>query len=104
VRDQQSTRVKDLVDLVLIADLAELDGQRLSRALARTFETRASQPLPDAVPPPPRSWERPYAALARELGVAPDVDAGRAAAAELLDPILSSRAAGRWHPAARRWQ
>ncbi len=99
-----STRVKDLVDLVLISDLAELDGDRLIRALHSTFATRASQPLPDAVPPPPSSWERPYAELAREVGIASDLDAGHGAAAELLNPILSSRAARRWDPTARGWR
>jgi hypothetical protein len=102
-REQQSTRVKDLVDLVLIGDLAQLDAERLRGALESTFDTRASQPLPDAVPPPPQSWERPYAELAREAGVAPNLDAGRAAAAHLLDPILSAGATGRWDPRTRRW-
>ncbi len=98
-----STRVKDLVDLVLIGELAELDANRLSRALATTFEKRASQLLPDAVPPPPRSWGRPYAELAREVGIATDMDVAHAAVAELLNPMLRSDAEGRWDPRARRW-
>ncbi len=49
----------------LIGELAQLDANRLSRALVTTFEQRASQPLPDVVPPPPRSWTRPYAELAQ---------------------------------------
>ena len=100
---RESTRVKDLVDLAVIGELAELDAERLSHALETTFEQRASQPLPNAVPPPPRSWARPYAELAREAGVAPDLDAGHVAAAELLDPVLASAAEGRWDPRARRW-
>lgn len=100
---RESTRVKDLVDLVLIGELAELDAKRLSRALVTTFEQRVSQPLPGAVPPPPRSWARPYAELAREVGIATDVGTGHAAAADLLDPVLGSDAEGRWDPRARRW-
>lgn len=100
---RESTRVKDLVDLVLIGELAELDAKRLSRALVTTFERRASQPLPAAVPPPPRSWARPYAELAREVGIATDIDTGHAAAADLLDPVLGSDAEGRWDPEVRRW-
>lgn len=99
-----STRVKDLVDMVVIAGLAEFDASRLRHALEATFEARACQPLPGALPVPPRSWERPYAELAGDAGVTPGLDEGHAAAAELLDPILSSRARGRWDRSARRWR
>lgn len=96
-RDQrESTRVKDLVDLVLIGELAEIDAKHLRHALETTFERRALQPLPNAIPPPPSSWARPYAVLAREVGIAADVEAGYAVAARLLDPILRSEAGGDW--------
>jgi hypothetical protein len=101
---RESTRVKDLVDLLLIGELAELDAERLSHELATIFEGRASQPPPDAVPSPPSSWARPYAELAGEVGIATDIDAGHAAAADLLDPVLGSDAKGRWDPKAQRWR
>lgn len=102
--ERESTRVKDLVDLVLIGELAELDATRLRQALAVTFEQRARQPLPSAVTLPPSSWARPYAALAREVGVAVEIEVGHAAAARLLDPVLRSEAGGHWDPGARRWR
>jgi predicted nucleotidyltransferase component of viral defense system len=102
--ERESTRVKDLVDLVLIGELAEVDAKRLRHALAATFEQRARQPLPQAIPSPPSSWARPYAVLAREVGVAVDIEAGHAAAARLLDPVLRSEADGHWDPEARRWR
>jgi predicted nucleotidyltransferase component of viral defense system len=98
-----STRVKDLVDLVLIAELAELDADNLGHALRTTFAQRARQRLPGTLPPPPTDWARPYAELAREVGIAADIDLGRANAAELLDPVLESEATGRWDPRSRRW-
>jgi predicted nucleotidyltransferase component of viral defense system len=101
--ERESTRVKDLVDLVLIGELAEIDAKRLRHALATTFEQRARQPLPNAVPVPPSSWARPYAALAREVGVVVEIEAGHALAARLLDPVLRSEAGGHWDPEARRW-
>jgi predicted nucleotidyltransferase component of viral defense system len=102
--ERESTRVKDLVDLVLISELAELDAKRLSKALATTFGQRARQPLPPAVPPPPSSWARPYAELARQVGIATDIGTGYAAAADLLDPVLGSGTEGGWDPNARLWR
>lgn len=101
--ERKSTRVKDLVDLVLIGELTEIDAERLREALATTFEQRARQPLPNAIPLPPSSWARPYAVLAREVGLAVDIETGHAAAAQLLDPVLRSEAGGYWDPEARRW-
>jgi predicted nucleotidyltransferase component of viral defense system len=101
---RESTRVKDLVDLVLICELAEIAAERLRHALVTTFEQRARQPLSSAVPPPPSSWARPYAVLAREVGVAEEIEAGHAAAARLLDPVLRSEASGHWDPEGRRWR
>ncbi len=104
-RDQrESTRVKDLVDLVLIGESAEIDAKRLRQALEATFGQRARQPLPSAMPLPPSSWAMPYAVLAREIAVAVDIETGHTTAARLLDPVLRSEAGGHWDPDARRWR
>jgi predicted nucleotidyltransferase component of viral defense system len=104
-RDQrESTRVKDLVDLVLIGEMAELDAKRLHQALTATFAQRGRQPLPNVLPSPPSSWVRPYAVLAREVGLAIDIETGHAAAARLVAPVLRSEAGGRWDPDAQRWR
>jgi predicted nucleotidyltransferase component of viral defense system len=101
---RESTRVKDLVDLVLIGESAEIDAKRLHQALATTFAQRGLQSLPSAMPSPPSSWARPYAVLAREVGIVVEVEAGHTAAARVLDPVLQSEAVGHWDPIARRWR
>ena len=52
-QDQQSTRIKDLIDLLLIADLAGPQADRLRDSLDATFRNRARQPLPSTLPVPP---------------------------------------------------
>jgi len=50
---RQSTRVKDLVDLVLLQRSLTFSARRLRAALATAF---GGAPPPAAVPPPPRDW------------------------------------------------
>ena len=101
--ERESTRPKDLIDLVLVAELTRLDAARLREALESIFSSRAGQPLPAALPTPPPSWAGPYAKLAEEVGLAPDLAAGRAQASALLDPVLSRRARGSWDSEHKRW-
>lgn len=99
-----SSRVKDLVDLVLIAQEVELDGARAREALERTFSARAQQPLPASFPPPPAEWRQPYRRLAREVGLQDDVRAAHAVVALLIDPLLRGEPVDRWDPTVRAWR
>lgn len=98
-----STRVKDLVDIVLIKSFATVDADRLAEALRRTFEVRDQQSLPATLPPPPADWSVPYGRLASEVGLSEDIAAGHDEAAAFLNPVLSSRARGRWDPKRSAW-
>ncbi|MBI3971553.1 MAG: nucleotidyl transferase AbiEii/AbiGii toxin family protein [Chloroflexi bacterium] len=100
-----STRVKDLVDLVLICSEESLEADALQRALEETFAARATHQLPAALPPPPSSWTTPYAKIASELGLAPDVVVAYQTAARFLNPVLTGTAppTARWDPAAHGW-
>jgi hypothetical protein len=99
-----STRVKDLVDLVLIASEATLDAQRLRAAIAATFDRRTTHPLPAGLPKPPADWRVPYGRMCRDIGLDPDLGAGHGVAARLLDPVLAGEVAGgTWDPDARSW-
>jgi len=100
---RQSTRVKDLIDLVLIARAQPFQEQRLRAALAFVF---AGTTPPIAVPPPPRDWGIPYARLARQVGLDPDASAAHAAVARFLGPVLDGTAGDgtRWEPTAGRWE
>lgn len=99
-----STRVKDLVDLALIASASQVNADRLSRALRETFRQRDRHDLPGALPRPPADWRVPYARMALEVGLAAELDRGYELAARLVDPVLSGEiGAADWEPAAQRW-
>ncbi len=100
-----STRVKDLIDLVLIASMPSLHAGDLRRALETTFASRATHPLPAVLPPPPSSWAAPYAKMAAEVGIDLSLPAGHSAAARFLDPLLSGATSpdACWDPATQEW-
>lgn len=103
-RGEASSRPRDLIDLVLIADLAEFEASRLREAIERTFAARATHELPGELPPPPEQWARPYRRLAEEVGLDPDLAVGFDAARAFVEPVLAGGADVRtWLPAERRW-
>ena len=104
-RSVASTRVKDLVDMVLIATEAAPDAQRLRSALEATFDRRASHPLPVRLPRPPADWRVPYGRMTRDIGLEPDLDDGHATASRLLDPVLGGDVmSGTWEPRTGAWR
>lgn len=100
---RESTRPKDLIDILLIARSAPLDASSLRRALETIFEQRGQQALPASLPPPPAGWTRSFAQLAAEVDVESDLDAAFTTAAAFLDPILGGRDDGTWNPRQRAW-
>jgi hypothetical protein len=101
---RHSTRVKDLIDLVLIASEVSLDAAQLRRALDEIFALRATHTLPDETPAAPPDWAPAYARMARELGIAEPVEEGHRVAAAMLNPVLSKRVVkGKWDPKAQHW-
>lgn len=102
---QASTRVKDLVDLALIATESRLDAARLHAAIAETFGRRGAHGVPDLVPPPPAEWRTPYRRMATEIDLDPNLDSGYQCAGRFLDPVLSGEVrSAAWDPRARHWQ
>ncbi len=102
-QQQPSTRIKDLIDLLLIAELASPRADRLHASLTVTFRTRERQSLPSAFPPPPNAWATPYARAAADVGLPTDLGTAHAETATFLDPILAGATSGLWNPARKRW-
>jgi hypothetical protein len=68
-KDRENTRVKDLVDVVLILEVSPPDPRTTRSALEAVFSARAAHPLPISLPHPPGSWANSYSASAKELGL-----------------------------------
>jgi len=100
-----STRVKDLIDLVMISSLFGFQAGRLSRALEVTFDTRSTHPLPVSLSPPPTQWRAAYRRMAGEVGLDPDMAVGYERVKIFLDPILAGMVPddAQWKPTQHRW-
>lgn len=107
---RSNTRVKDLVDLVLIQAAAAFDAGVLRHGLQAVFASHGTHPLPTALPPPPPEWTTGYRALAEEVRLDPDVSVGYRLAAAFLDPVMDPVMGGtlgigaRWDAGLGRWQ
>lgn len=103
-RSGSSSRVKDLVDILLMATMTEISVQDLNDALDATFTARIDHELPAAMPSPPSSYTSPFVRMARdvELGYA-TLDSAVEALKRFLDPVLSRQAIGDWNPDSWSW-
>jgi hypothetical protein len=52
----ESSRVKDFIDIILMAELGKIDSDRLYCAIHATFDSRKTHPLPREIPDPPIEW------------------------------------------------
>ncbi|MFA6177052.1 MAG: nucleotidyl transferase AbiEii/AbiGii toxin family protein [Phycisphaerae bacterium] len=64
--DSRNSRVKDLVDMVLLLQMGTMDAVILKRAIHTTFDLRATHPVPKVLLEPPDSWILPFTALMKE--------------------------------------
>ncbi len=71
---RENTRVKDLVDLILLIERTRIDLERLPWAVRETFQRRGTHKVPSALSPPPPSWSGPFSGLAAECGLEPDME------------------------------
>lgn len=72
-RARPNSRVRDLVDIVLLINSRKLDAAKVSDAIRATFERRLTHECPARLSPPPTDWNRPYIALARECKLTEDL-------------------------------
>jgi hypothetical protein len=100
----ETSRARDLADILLAASLEKFSSATLTQAIEATFQARASHAVPREMPDPPRRISSSYRQLARELDLPwPTIEEAGQAAAHFLNPILRRNAHHKWDPIAWKW-
>ena len=101
-----SSRIKDFVDLAIIATTQSVDAASLRRALVSELaRNHLAMPEHFAVPDEAR-WAPGYEHIANStpaLTAYRTYDQGRGLVAQLLDPILNNTAHSTWQPQNQTW-
>jgi nucleotidyltransferase AbiEii toxin of type IV toxin-antitoxin system len=99
-----STRVKDLVDIAIIA-ITQTVGSKALRTAIITNATLRRLELPKRFAvPDPVGWAARYPRVAADApGDVPDYDTAVILANRIFDPVLGETATGTWNPAAQAW-
>jgi hypothetical protein len=84
-RGAANTRVRDLVDMVLLIQSGTLTNNQVAEAIRVTFERRKTHAAPNALPLPPAHWQKPCEALARECGISGQAEDAFAVPANFLE-------------------
>jgi hypothetical protein len=100
----ETSRARDLADILLAASMEQFDYAKLKQAVEATFHARKTHAVPRELPDPPGRLSGSYRQLARELDLPwRTVEEAAQAAAKFLDPILKGSAQSRWHSIEWRW-
>ena len=89
-----NTRVRDLVDMVLLIQSGTLDKAQLREAIRLTFGLRRTHTLTTTLPHPPIDWQKSFEALAKECRLSGEIDSAFAALekflseAQIVEPTL----------------
>lgn len=86
-RDQTNTRAKDLIDMILLIKSNNRIPEVFQYALHRVFRARNIHLLPTALPEPPMSWQTPFAVMAFECGISPNLKDGFSKVSEFYNAL-----------------
>jgi hypothetical protein len=101
----QNSRVKDLVDLVLLSGYRPIAMMELGTVLDAVFQARATHELPKSFPLPPDDWREAYRKLSEPLSITSDIDEAHKNVAAFLDAVFirSGEEQWWWDPNSRIW-
>jgi len=101
----ESSRVKDFVDILLLAALCNIDANKLRLAINATFSTRETHPIPKSIPNPPIEWSKSFLNMVREVSLSyRSIDEATEAFKQFLNPILSATEFDQWDSSYWLWK
>ena len=89
-RGAVNSRVRDLVDMVLLIQSGTLAKAQVAEAIRITFDRRGTHTVPNPLPQPPADWQKPYDALGRECNLSGRLEEAFAVLREFMELILGS--------------
>lgn len=99
-----SSRVKDLVDILLIAGHEDLNFQILKKAIFSTFQNRNTHALPQNVPEVLVLFPKEYSSLANKLDIRQKTfSEANIALRKFLNPILTGESKNTWDHINGNW-
>ena len=68
-----NSRVKDLIDMVLLLNIRPIQTEDFKKILHKTFTTRKTHSIPKLLDPPPSEWIIRFNEMAKECGIDQDM-------------------------------
>lgn len=84
-----NSRVRDLIDLVLLVQSGTMGRSRVAQAIRRTFARRGTHELPRALAAPPENWAAPFAMMAEGCSLKMDAAAAFDEVARYLQEVIA---------------
>jgi len=101
----ETSRVKDLIDILLLAGIAPITSKQLRKTIISTFENRNTHPLPAIIPKMSSLYTRSYSSLASQVGLKfKNINEANIALENFLSPILITNLQGTWNPKKWKWE
>ncbi|MCM0606602.1 MAG: nucleotidyl transferase AbiEii/AbiGii toxin family protein [Xanthomonadaceae bacterium] len=86
---RRNSRTKDLIDMILLIETNTLDPEKLAFAVNATFKRRKTHKFESKLLSPPTFWKEPYAEMAKESGLSPDLDASFQIVQDFISKVFS---------------
>lgn len=72
--NRPNSRVKDLLDMLLLMEFKKLDLRKMVHAIQETFRMRKTHTFPKELSPPPDHWNTRFSELTKECGLAVNIE------------------------------
>ena len=73
-RQNPNSRVRDLLDMLLLVEDGKLSRTRTEQTIKATFAKRKTHSVPEEFAPPPTPWAKPFAVLGAECAISDSIE------------------------------